>query len=193
MRLPSQVAKSDVDPVTFTRRTVAGKIFRGEEEAMEMDFANVAGMFKANTDIVNKATADISPEHWFQKPGDDSNHLMFVLGHLVVHRGRTLNTLGVDWNTPWAPLFARGAERVADADYPSIDEIRAAWNQVSTELSAVLRQPNEEVLTKDAPKGPPSFDGKISGTIAFYAFHDTYHVGQVSYLRKWLGYGQTIG
>jgi hypothetical protein len=160
---------------------------------MEMDFANVAGMFKFNTDIINKATADINPEHWFKKPGDDSNHLMFVMGHLVVHRGSTLKTLGGDWNAPWARLFASGAERVADADYPSIDEIRTAWNQVSAELSAVLRQPNKDVLTKDAPKGPPSFDGKISGIVAFYAFHDTYHVGQVSYLRKWLGYGQTVG
>lgn len=160
---------------------------------MEMDFANVAGMFKANTDIINKAIADVSEEHWFKKPGDDSNHLMFVLGHLVVHRGRTLNNLGIDWNTPWAPLFARGAERVGDAEYPSIDEMRAAWKQVSAELSAVLREPNVEVLAKDAPKGPPSFDGKLTGTIAFFAFHDTYHVGQVSYLRKWLGYGQTVG
>jgi uncharacterized damage-inducible protein DinB len=160
---------------------------------MEMDFANVAGMFKANTDIINKAIADVSPEHWFKKPGDDSNHLMFVLGHLVVHRGRTLNTLGVDWNTPWATLFARGAERVADTEYPSIDEMRAEWNQVSAELSATLPQADADVLTKEAPKGPPSFDGKISGTVAFFAFHDTYHVGQVSYLRKWLGYGQTIG
>jgi uncharacterized damage-inducible protein DinB len=160
---------------------------------METDFSNIAGMFKINTDIVNKATADVSPEHWFQKPGDDSNHLMFVLGHLVVHRARTLKTLGGDWNTPWAQLFARGAQRVADAEYPSVDEMRAAWNEVSGELFARLQQPNEAVLAQDAPKGPPSFDGKISGIVAFYAFHDTYHVGQVSYLRKWLGYGQTVG
>ena len=160
---------------------------------MESDFSNIAGMFKVNTDIVNKAIADVSPEHWFQKPGDDSNHLMFVLGHIVVHRGKTLKTLGVDWDSPWAKLFARGAARVADAEYPSVDEMRAAWYQVSDELAATLKEPNANLLATDAPKGPPTFNGKISGTVAFYAFHDTYHVGQVSYLRKWLGYGQTVG
>ena len=160
---------------------------------MEMDFANVAGMFKANTDIIDKALAGVSSEHWFKKPSDDSNHLMFVLGHLVVHRAHTLKTLGVDWDNPWIQLFSRGAEHVADAEYPSVDEMRAAWDQVSAELSATLKQPNAELLAQDAPKGPPSFDGKISGTVAFFAFHDTYHVGQVSYLRKWLGYGRTIG
>ena len=49
------------------------------------------------------------------------------------------------------------------------------------------------MLAKPAPKGPPSFDGKISGLVAFLAFHEAYHVGQVTYLRKWLGYGQSVG
>ncbi len=160
---------------------------------METDVSIITGMFKANTDIVNTAIADVTPEHWFQKPGDDSNHLMFVLGHLVVHRAQTLKTLGVDWNIPWSPLFARGAARVADAEYPSVDEMRAAWNEVSSELSATLKQANGDLLAREAPKGPPTFNGKVSGTVAFYAFHDTYHTGQVSYLRKWLGYGQTVG
>jgi len=64
---------------------------------------------------------------------------------------------------------------------------------VSAKLLASLAGTPAEVLAKPAPKGPPSFDGKISGLVAFLAFHETYHVGQVSYLRKWLGYGQSVG
>ena len=160
---------------------------------MDSDLAHAQGMFKFNTDIVNKAIADVSAEDWFRKPSDDSNHLMWVMGHLVVHRGQTLKTLGVDWNIAWAPLFSRGSERVADAEYPRAEEMRDAWNSVSSELSSVLKNSPADVLAAAAPKGPPTFDGKTSGTVAFYAFHDTYHVGQVSFLRKWLGYGQTIG
>jgi hypothetical protein len=160
---------------------------------MEAKLANVEGMFKINTDIINKAIADVGVDDWFRKPGDDSNHLMWVLGHLIVHRGRTLKTLGVDWDSSWAALFTRGAKRVADDEYPPVEEMRAAWNQVSDELSAALRQAPADVLAKDAPAGPPSFDGKTSGTVAFFAFHDTYHVGQVSYLKKWLGYGPSVG
>ena len=160
---------------------------------METDLTNTAGMFKFNTDIVNKAIADVAPEHWFKNPGDDSNHLMWIMGHLVVHRGQTLKLLGVDWNSEWASLFSRGADRQADTAYPSTEEMLAAWQQVSAELANALQQPRADVLEKDAPKGPPTFNGKVSGTVAFYAFHDTYHVGQISYLRKWLGYGKTIG
>ena len=160
---------------------------------MDTDFTHVRGMFKFNTDIVNRAIAGVSAEDWFRKPGDDSNHLMWVMGHIVVHRGRTLNTLGVDWDAPWATLFARGSERVDTGAYPSSEEMLDAWNKVSTELAAALGNVPAEALAQTAPKGPPTFDGKTSGTVAFYAFHDTYHTGQISFLRKWLGYGQTIG
>ena len=159
---------------------------------MESEFTNVKGMFKINTDLVNKAIADVAAEDWFRKPGDDSNHLMWVMGHLIVHRGRTLKLLGEQWDTSWASLFARGVQRVDDAEYPSSDEMRSAWNQVSADLSAALSNAPAEVLSQAAPKGP-TFDGKLSGSVAFLAFHDAYHAGQVSYLRKWLGYGQTVG
>jgi len=160
---------------------------------METDFKNISGMFRANTDIISKAIADVRPEDWYRTPGDDSNHLMWLLGHVVVHRGQVLKTLGRDWSRSWASLFAPGSQRVDDAEYPTIDEMRAAWEEVSQQLRATLRETPPDVLTKPAPEGPPSFDKQLSGTVAFYAFHDTYHVGQVSFLRKWLGYGRIIG
>src|SRR4030095_3136288 len=132
---------------------------------METDITNTAGMFKYTTDIVNKAIAGVDPEHWFKNPGDDSNHLMWIMGHLVVHRGKTLKALGVDWNSEWSSLFARGADRLADTKYPSTDEMLAAWQQVSSELANALQQSPADVLDKDAPKGPPTFNGKVSGTI----------------------------
>jgi uncharacterized damage-inducible protein DinB len=160
---------------------------------METDFKNISGIYRADTDIISKAIADVSPEDWFRKPGDDSNHLMWLLGHVVVHRGLVLKTLGGQWERSWGPLFVRGSERVDDAEYPTIDEMREAWSQISEQLKNTFRETPEDVLTKPVAEGLPSFDKKVSGTIAFLAFHDAYHTGQVSFLRKWLGYGQTVG
>jgi uncharacterized damage-inducible protein DinB len=160
---------------------------------METDFKNISGMFRADTDIISKAIADVSPEDWFRKPGDDSNHLMWLLGHVVVHRGLVLKSLGGQWERSWAPLFARGAERVDDAEYPTIDEMREAWTHISEQLKNALRETPEDLLAKPVAEGLPSFDKKLSGTVAFLAFHDAYHTGQVSFLLKWLGYGRTVG
>ena len=160
---------------------------------MENGLHYVASIFKAKTDIINKAIADVARDDWFRQPGDDSNHLLWLMGHVIVHRGRTLSFLGHDWDVAWRPLFARGAERIDDGEYPSVEEMRSAWSQVSTHLAELLRNKSSEELAQDAPAGVPSFDEKLSGTVAFFAFHDAYHTGQVSYVRKWLGYGQTIG
>lgn len=160
---------------------------------MENGLSNIESIFKANTDIINKAIADVAPDDWFRQPGEDSNHLLWLMGHVIVHRGRTLNFLGQDWDVAWRSLFARGAERIDDGEYPSVEEMRSVWSQVSTDLAAALRNKTSEELAQAAPAGLPSFDGKLGGTVAFFAFHDTYHTGQVSYVRKWLGYGQTIG
>ena len=107
---------------------------------METDFKNISGIYRANTDIINKAIADVRPEDWFRKPGDDSNHLMWLLGHVVFHRGLVLKTIGGQWESSWAPLFTRGSERVDDAEYPSVDEMQEAWNQISEQLKNALRE-----------------------------------------------------
>ncbi len=160
---------------------------------MKTDFANIEGIFNTNTGIVKKAIDGILPEQWFLRPGNDSNHLMWVAGHLVVHRGAVLKTLGAGWETSWSSLFTRGAKLAPQDQYPAIEEIRSAWDEVSTKLPASFTEATADLLAKPAPKSSPSFDGKISGLVAFLAFHETYHVGQVSYLRKWLGYGQSVG
>ena len=160
---------------------------------METSFSNIKGMFKVNTDIINMALGDVKTEDWFRTPGDDSNHLMWLLGHVVVHRGEVLTMLGADWNASWAPLFARGAQRGDASQYPSVEEMREAWNQVSEQLKATLNESSAEALGNPSPEGFPSFDKTTSGSVAFFAFHDCYHTGQVSFLRKWLGYGQTVG
>jgi uncharacterized damage-inducible protein DinB len=160
---------------------------------MDTDFANIEGMFKANTDIVRKAITEIPPEDWFRSPGDDSNHLMWVTGHVIWSRGNVLKSLNAQWTAPWLSVFARGATLASKAQYPSVGEIQNAWNDVSARLSDGLTNAPAELLSKMAPPGPPSFDGKLSGLVAFLAFHETYHVGQISYLRKWLGHGQSVG
>ena len=98
---------------------------------METDFANIEGIFNTNTGIVKKAIDGILPKQWFLRPGDDSNHLMWVAGHLVVHRGAVLKTLGAGWETSWSSLFTRGAKLAAQDQYPAVEEIRNAWDEVS--------------------------------------------------------------
>jgi uncharacterized damage-inducible protein DinB len=160
---------------------------------METNLLYVGGIFKTNTDLFKKATDGVQPADWFATPGDNSNHLMWLAGHVIANRGAVIKTLGGAWSTPWGAVFARGAKAAPPDQYPAVDEIRSAWNEVSARLLTAVADARAELLASPAPKGPPSFDGKIGGLVAFLALHETYHVGQAAYLRKWLEYGQTIG
>jgi uncharacterized damage-inducible protein DinB len=150
-------------------------------------------MFQANGSVFEKATQGIPDEKWLVQPSADSNHLMFSAGHVVVHRAFVPKYLGVEWSAPWSSVFSRGAKRVPPEQYPSVGEIRKAWKEVSEKLMAALPNATPELLAQPLPKERPSLDGTVGGAIGLLCFHETYHVGQMGYLRKWLGFGQSVG
>jgi hypothetical protein len=68
-----------------------------------------------------------------------------------------------------------------------------AWEESSERLKASLESATPELLETPVTKGPPSHDGKESDVVNFLAYHETYHIGQASYLRGWLGHPGVMG
>src|ERR1035437_6778657 len=159
---------------------------------MNTDFLNIAGIFRINTDLFKKTIQGIPSARLLARPADDSNHLLWIAGHVVVHRARVLKLLGQAWSAPWEQLFVRGAKLAEDGLYPGIDEVGQVWDDVSGRLAITLADVSPEALAGPVSKGM-TLDGKISGQISFLALHESYHVGQMAYLRKWLGFGQAVG
>ena len=154
---------------------------------------HAAGGFRFNANLLDKSIEGISADEWCTCPGDGSNPLTWVTGHIVWARSRALSFLGTTWSRPWLPLFARGAKSGDKAEYPSPDEVVLAWQDVKTALDAALENASPEKLSAPAPAGIPNFDGTVGGLMSFFALHESYHVGQAAYLRSWLGHGQAAG
>jgi hypothetical protein len=89
--------------------------------------------------------------------------------------------------------FARGAKSDGPPVYPSPEETMLAWDESCALLSAAMEAVPEEALAAVSKNGPPSDDGKVSGVVNFLAYHETYHIGQASYLRGWLGRPGVMG
>jgi uncharacterized damage-inducible protein DinB len=159
------------------------------------EIASAALAFRQNSDLLTKSHAGLTDEEWLRRPGESSNHLLWITGHLIAVRGNLLRILGQHpaWSRPWLPLFARGAKLVDPSQYPSPEEIRLAWLDVSAALAAAFEQASPEALSAPPPDKLPSFDGTISGAISFLAYHETYHIGQAAYLRRWLGHDGVTG
>ena len=91
-------------------------------------------------------------------------------------------------------LYARGEKCVDCPDAPKPKEVLEAWDESCARLNKAMEAASEELLdTPAARPGPPSADGKLSGTINFMVLHETYHVGQAAYIRSWLGKKSVMG
>ncbi len=155
--------------------------------------AAAADNYRMNTDMLTKMVTDLSPEEWLRHPDGTSNHVAWIVGHVIWTRGRLLARLGTEWSQPWLELFGRGAKCGDDVAYPSHDTLLDAWRASSSVLCNALENATDEFLAQPSVQGPPSSDGKQSGVVNFLAIHETYHLGQISYLRSWLGHKGTMG
>jgi hypothetical protein len=155
--------------------------------------AHAAASFRQTAELFERSINGLTTEEWTHRPNETSNAMIWVAGHIVWSRSRALEFLGTQWSRPWLPLFARGSKVVDPIEYPPADEIVLAWKDVKASLCTAMEDVSEGALSAPGPERVPSFDGKLSGLVSFFAFHETYHVGQACYLRRWLGHGQVIG
>jgi uncharacterized damage-inducible protein DinB len=136
----------------------------------------------------------LSADELLKSPGEHSNCMLWIAGHLTSSRSRMLDMLGVKIDAPSAQIFNRGAAKIAgDSGAPGIDEILKAYGQCTQALKERLETLTAPELDAVSPVQLPSEDKSILGTLNFMAFHETYHTGQMAFLHTWLGKGQLVG
>jgi uncharacterized damage-inducible protein DinB len=155
---------------------------------------HAANEFHYNNNFTTNFVKDLSHDEWFKRPEGAVNHVAWIMGHIIWARKAVISRLGADWSAPWLGLFARGEKLDDTAAYPSPDTLMAAFKDVSAALDSALENASDELVAQPAPKpGPPSADGKVSGAICFLAWHETYHVGQISLVHALLGKKSLMG
>jgi uncharacterized damage-inducible protein DinB len=147
----------------------------------------LAQLIAINDRLLGKALDGLTEEEGWRHPGD-ANPICWIVGHLTVYRNGLAKALGTGEDLPWARFFEMKSQPDQSAGGPSLAEIRAALQGVSERLAARFEQLTDAELSAVAPRRVPIADRTVRGLIAFLAYHESYHVGQVAYLRKWLGY-----
>jgi hypothetical protein len=149
-------------------------------------------IFAFDDDVVFRALEGLTPWRLWQKPTDRNNPMLWVAGHVVQTRALVLQLLGEPVDTGWGDLFARGAT-IGGADrYPPCEEIERVMREVSPRLHSKLASLDDEALAQSATMELP-FTKTLADELAFFAMHDAYHVGQMAYIRKALGYPGLVG
>jgi DinB family protein len=155
---------------------------------MHASIEPVAQLYQASDDLYQKALGGLDREQALRRPGEQSNPLLWIAGHLAWTRGRLCGILGVTVEFPWSEAFARGARPEEMSALPPLDEVQKAWREASARLMKRLDELTEADLAALAPRPFPIADRTIRGAITFLAYHEGYHVGQMSFIRKWLGF-----
>lgn len=132
------------------------------------------------TELVN-----ISEEQSNKKRVDNLNPIKWVAGHILNTRMTLLSLLtGVDSDQNFNKMFGKGSSNKIESSFPTIEEIKFKWGVVSSELSECLKNiPSEKLLS--APPFQTSIPDKtLHGLITYMASHESYHLGQLSILKR---------
>jgi hypothetical protein len=140
------------------------------------------------TRLYSKALSGIEHEDLLCRPGPGANPLIWVAGHLVQQRTRLLSAFGPPRDIPWEDLFRNCVAVCNPRLYPTAGELEAVWRSASEELMRRLERTPEERFDRPAPSWLVSRDGTLRGALSYAALHEAYDIGQMGYLRKWLGF-----
>jgi uncharacterized damage-inducible protein DinB len=155
---------------------------------MDPRIAPIALQFRDTTRLYAHALRQVDHDALLTRPGPRSNPLLWVAGHLVQQRTRLLGALGPARQIPWDDLFGTGSIIGDLRTYPSVGELDAVWRSATEELVRRLERVDAARLAEPSPDWLRTQDGTLLGALAFAAMHEAYHVGQMGFLRKWLGF-----
>jgi uncharacterized damage-inducible protein DinB len=154
---------------------------------MEQRVAPLAALFDLNTDLLLNCLEGVSEAEARQCLAGGGNCIAFLAAHLADTRYFLVASLGSPLPNPLARYLAN-ASSIADVrEWPTLAEIRGAWLAVGDHLQRVLGALTEADLKEATAQPFPIGDGTRLGMIAFLAQHDSYHLGQIGFLRRQLG------
>jgi uncharacterized damage-inducible protein DinB len=155
--------------------------------------AQLALIFGINDTLMARAVEDLSEQECSRRLTEQSNSILWIFSHAVDTRAFLLKQLGESCDTGWGTLFARGVPYDSAASYPSREEVLRMHGEISGKLQAKLATLDETTLAMPGPDLKIPAVKTVADVIGFFALHDSYHVGQMAFVRKALGHSQLVG
>jgi hypothetical protein len=153
----------------------------------------IAKQFTLHSKLFNNVLEGIEDKKGSERLNDHVNHIQWIAGHLTNSRYRLGSMLGLDFVFPYMefytdltapPPFNRAID--SRLHYPPLNEIKKSWNDLAATLVDQLSGLGSEQLAAEMPNAVPT--GKtMLDFISFISSHESYHIGQMSIIRKYLG------
>lgn len=140
---------------------------------------------------------DVTHEESLVQPSPGGNCIQWVLAHMTATRDQLSRLIGAEPVLPpeLVKRFARGAAPLADAAEarPLADWI-ADFDRSQERIGAALAAlPPERLAAEFDGSRLPGKPTTLAEALAFFHFHESYHVGQLGVLRRLAGKDRAIG
>ena len=155
---------------------------------MDTRLEPLISILSINAAAYGRALEDVDQASAERRPSDRSNSLAYLACHALDARFYLMRTCGHEMTNPWQEHFDAATDVSDMKDYPPMYELRTVMDEVHNATVAHLATMSSADLEADTGHGFPIPDNSLLGAITFLTFHEAYHVGQMGFLRKYLGY-----
>jgi hypothetical protein len=154
---------------------------------MDSRLAPLAHTLHLNTRLLENCLSGVDNALALRRVTPATNSMAFLVAHLTDARHFLADLLGVPLANPLADIVEYGKGQDDIGELPPLADLLGMWQRIGAHLETVLPVITSERL--DAPSGPrfPIPDRTTLGSVAFLVQHDSYHLGQLSLLRRALG------
>ena len=148
----------------------------------------LVSVMRLNTRLFLNCLEGVSEQEAIERPRTSTNNLAFIACHLVDSRYFMAAYMGLELSNPFAELLAN-ANGIDDVPVlPPLDRIRQAWSKISRDTEAALGSLSHDDTRAPSPQRFPVEDPTVLGGLGFLIQHESYHIGQMALLRKYVGH-----
>lgn len=154
---------------------------------MEARLRPLAAIFDLNTDLLGNCVLDLTDAQANQRLEGGGNSIAFLVAHMIDARHYLARMLGAPAPNPIGSLLADAGSIEDVKTMPTLSELLDAWREIGAHLARTFEELSPARLDAASPFDFPIPGGTAAEAAAFLAQHDSYHLGQISFLRRQLG------
>lgn len=147
----------------------------------------LAAIFALNTDLLANCVAGLTDAQANHRLAAGGNTVAFLVAHLTDARHFLADLLGAPLPNPVGAALADVQSIDEVESLPRMTDLLLAWKRVSAHLSGVLASAMPVDLDAQVAHPFPIPGGRALEAVSFLAQHDSYHLGQIAFLRRQLG------
>ncbi|WP_161596664.1 DinB family protein [Chitinophaga vietnamensis] len=142
-------------------------------------------MFRMNERLFVNALDGVSEEQAQERISGHNNPLIWIAAHTVWARYNAAALLGQPVTNPYKDRFGKDNPYNPADTQPSLSEVKQEWKKASELLLQALEDVSEDHLSSTSPLPSPIGEMSTGGTLAFFAQHESYDIGQMAFLKKY--------